>query len=129
MAGIVRALRVASVAMCAVVVLSFAIFVVDQTRTASAAQSEQIAGAAPGDAVAASTPAAGASTAGGGHASSKGSLHRTIDDVAEGITAPFSGIVDASNGEWAVRGAKLGLALLVYGFGLGYMARALRVHA
>ena len=42
-------------------------------------------------------------------------------------TAPFADVVSASSGEWAARGAKLGLALVIYGFGLGFLARMLRV--
>ena len=43
------------------------------------------------------------------------------------LTSPFSGIVSASSSEWADHGVRLLLALLVYGFGLGFLARALRV--
>ena len=32
-----------------------------------------------------------------------------------------------SNSQWAIRGVRLLLALLVYGFGLGYLARVIRV--
>ena len=92
---------------------SFAIFVVDETKTASGHQQQQLSG-------------------GSGEAqnSSKGpgGVHRVIDDAASGITAPFADVVSASSGEWAARGAKLGLALAIYGFGLGFLSRLLRVH-
>lgn len=54
-------------------------------------------------------------------------MHKAIDEASGQLTSPFSGIVSGSSSEWATRGAKLVLALLVYGFGLGYVARALRV--
>ncbi len=49
-----------------------------------------------------------------------------MDEVAEEVTAPVSGLVSSSS-EWANHGIRLVFALLVYGFGLGYLARVLRV--
>jgi hypothetical protein len=37
--------------------------------------------------------------------------------------------VVSSSSEWTTRSVKLLLALLVYGFGLGYLARVVRVRA
>ena len=102
---------------CVIVAVSFAIFAVGQTSTASSRQREAVAASGPAAAAVAAPHAAG-------HESS---VHRTIDDVAGALTSPFSGVVAQSSGEWAVRGVKLLLALLVYGFGLGYLARSLRV--
>jgi hypothetical protein len=54
-------------------------------------------------------------------------VRKAIDDASSWLTTPFSGVVSATNGEWATRGTKLLLALVVYGFGLGYLARAIGV--
>jgi hypothetical protein len=47
---------------------------------------------------------------------------RFIDGAAKALTSPFAAVISSSN-QWATRGVALGLALLVYGFGLGYLAR------
>ena len=57
----------------------------------------------------------------------EGGLHQAIDDVAGEITSPFSPITSGSSSEWAVRGVNLVLAMIVYGFGIGYLARWMRV--
>jgi hypothetical protein len=107
-------LRFISIAICVIVAVSFLIFAVDQTNSASHRQTEATLGVVSGP-----TPASAHQT--------KNPVHRAIDDAAGRLTAPFSGVVAASSSEWASRGVKLLLTLLVYGFGLGYLARALRV--
>jgi len=117
----VRLLRFASIAICLIVIASFITFAADEAKTASGHQQELL-GAAPkqvaiaGSAQATSAPAAHKST-----------LHRTIDEASSELTSPFSSVLSAASGEWAIRGFKLIAALIVYGFGLGYLARALRV--
>ena len=117
--SLARLLSIVSLTLCAIVIASFAIFVIDETKSGSAHQEQQVnasTGQAPAPAPA--PPAAG---------SKKGSVHRAIDDAASEITSPFADVVSASNGEWAVRGADLGLALAIYGFGLGFVARMVRL--
>ena len=109
--SLARLLSVVSLVLCAIVIASFTIFVVEETKSASGHQQQAAAG------VAESAQAAK-------HA---GRLHRAIDDAESTITAPFAGVVSASD-EWGERAAKLGLALAVYGVGLGFLARVLRVH-
>ncbi len=50
-------------------------------------------------------------------------MHKELDEASNELTSPFEGIVSASESEWASHGVKLLLALLVYGFGLGYLLR------
>ncbi len=45
-----------------------------------------------------------------------------IDDVAHSLTSPFHSIVP-SNSQWVSRGVPTVIALIVYGVGLGYLAR------
>ena len=113
---IVRLLRLASFAICLIVIASFVIFAAGQTKTASKHQTEALTGKAKP-----STSSAGSTKA---HESS---LHKDIDEAAGELTSPFAGIVSGSSSEWVVRGVKLLLALAVYGFGFGYLARVLRV--
>jgi hypothetical protein len=54
------------------------------------------------------------------------SLREAIDDVDDALLKPFAGI--ASSGDtWVRRGLPTLLALLVYGLGLGFLARYVRV--
>jgi hypothetical protein len=105
--------------MCVIVVAAFAVFAVDQTKTASANQQEQVAASGP--------PSQAATHA--AKPSGESSVHKTLDEASNGLTSPFAGLVAESSSEWASHGVKLLLALLVYGFGLGFIARALRVRA
>jgi hypothetical protein len=110
----VKLLRVASLVICAIVIASFATFAVEQTKSASGHQQAELKGeVAPGSAV--STP------------TKEGSVHKTLDEAFNELTSPFASIVSGSSSEWAIRGVKLLLALLVYGLGLSYLARVLRV--
>jgi hypothetical protein len=105
-------LRVASKVMCLIVIASFAIFAVGQTGSASAHQQEELGGP---------------SVAARAHPSHENTVHRVIDEAAEALTSPFAGITAGSDSQWAIRGVGTVLALLVYGLGLGYLARVLRV--
>jgi hypothetical protein len=100
-----------------IVIASFAIFVANQSKSASAHQTQEItSGSLSSNSSASSHSTAGQST-----------IHKTIDEASEELTSPFAGLVSGSSSEWVIRGVKLLLALAVYGFGLGYLARVLRV--
>ncbi|MGO9490307.1 MAG: hypothetical protein ACLQBB_14940 [Solirubrobacteraceae bacterium] len=109
--SIVRLLRIASLIICLIVIGSFVVFAVGQTKTASGHQQEAIAETTSKT----STPA------------HENAVHKALDEASSTFTSPFSGIVSPSSSEWADQGVKLLLALLVYGFGLGYIARVIRV--
>jgi hypothetical protein len=99
---------------CAIVIASFVTFAITQTKSASGHQTEAITG----------KPASASVTTGPKH---EGTVHKTIEEASNTLTAPFAGVVSEADSEWASRGVKLLLALAVYGFGLGYLARVLRV--
>jgi hypothetical protein len=111
--AIFRVLRLASIAICLIVIASFAVFAIDQTKEGSAHQQQELG----------STPVTTGATTGVGH---EGSVHKVLTEASNKLTSPFTGIVSSSS-EWASRGIKLVFALLVYGFGLGYIARVVRV--
>jgi hypothetical protein len=96
-----------------IVLASFAIFVVNQSKSASAHQTQEIA--------------TGSTAVKTGTGANESTVHKTIDEASEKLTSPFAGVVSGSSSEWVIRGVKLLLALAVYGFGLGYLARVLRV--
>jgi hypothetical protein len=120
---IVRLLRIASFVICAIVIASFAIFVVDQTKTASKHQTEEVSSGPP----VASTQSPGESGSATKSSNKPGSAHKAIDEASDELTSPFAGLVSGSSSEWLTRGVKLLLALAIYGFGLSYLARVLRV--
>lgn len=131
-----RLLRLASIAICAITLASFALFVINQTSTASAHQQRLLGGESAPAASAPVTAAPGAGTGGsaGGRQRAPGpsasvnesSLRRFIDEASNAFTSPFAGVI-SSTSEWTVRITRLLLALVVYGFGLGFLARVLRV--
>lgn len=115
--SVVRLLRFASIGICLIVTASFVVFAANQTKSASGHQQEQLNSEAPGGHPVAQHPVKG----------KEGTLHKTLDEASNELTSPFSGIVSGSSSEWTIHGVKLLLALIVYGFGLGYIARVLRV--
>jgi hypothetical protein len=110
-------LRIASRLACLIVIVSFAIFVVEQTSNASNTQQNKLAGTGSG-----SAPSTSPST----H-SHKSTLHKAIDEVAAELTSPFSGITAGDSSQWVIRGVGTLLALLVYGLGIGYLTRLMHL--
>ena len=107
-----RILRLASLVCCALVVMSFAMFARDQLAGASEhQQTELVAGQQLGSAPTAITHR---------HAQPG----RFIDGAATTLTSPFAAVVKSSN-PWVDHGLPAIVALLVYGVGLGYLARVL----
>jgi hypothetical protein len=114
--GLIKLMRLASVAICVIVVLSFGIFAVEQTSGASRRQQEEIVHGGP--------PAASQHTS-----THESGVHKAIDEAATQLTSPFAGVVSGTDSEWVIRGVKLLIALAVYGFGLSFLARMLLVRA
>jgi hypothetical protein len=110
-------LRLASLVICLIVIASFAIFAIDQTKGASAHQQRELN---VGTSAETPNPPKNAPT----HESS---IHKAIDEASNKLTSPFSGITSGSSSEWAIHGVNLLLALAIFGFGLGYLARVIRV--
>jgi hypothetical protein len=120
LSSIAGLLRLASIVICLIVVASFAIFAFDQVSGASAHQQQEVNGGS------AKTANSGAPASLGSPSPHEGALHEAIDEASNALTSPFSGIA-AGSGEWAVRGVDVLLALVIYGFGFGFVARVLRV--
>jgi predicted secreted protein len=109
-------MRLASRVICLIVIAWFVVFVVDQTGSASVHQQNEVT---EGSAPAPSTP----------DAKHESALHRTLNETTDALTSPFAGVVSGSHSEWTIHIVKTILALLVYGFGLAFLARFLRVRA
>jgi urease accessory protein UreF len=126
---VARLLRVASIVICVIVGVSFLLFAVNKTSGASAHQQAVLNGevsAAPETAPGSGQTATAASSK-PSSTSHEGSLRRSLDEASSELTSPFAGLVSDSHSEWTERLFKLLLALAVYGFGLGFLARVVRV--
>jgi hypothetical protein len=105
-------LRWASVLATLLVVAGFAIFASDQIGHASREQVSYLAD--PSDRQEALRE------------SHHSGFREAVDDVNDALLKPFAGVTSSSN-EWVRRGLPSLLALLVYGLGLGFLARYVRV--
>jgi hypothetical protein len=111
-------LRWSSRIACLIVIVSFGLFAINQTSTASTHQQEALNGVNGGPTT--SAPAAA-------HPAQESPVHKAIDEVAGKLISPFSEITAGSTSQWVIRGVGTLMALLVYGLGIGYLARMLRV--
>ena len=116
-------LRTVSVVAGAIVLLSFALFAIDETRDASENSRAAIAGL---EATRSSDPSPSEERA---RERAHSRVRETIDDADDVLVAPFAGLVDSSHSSWVRRGVPTLLALVIYGFGLSFLARYARGRA
>jgi len=114
-----RLLRVAATACSLLVLAGWSLFAVDEVRSASDATvaelaSKDRAGIDP-------TPADERQRERLNHAT-----RESVDDVNDVLLAPFTAFVDGAGSQWVQRSVPALLGLLLYGFGLGYLARYAR---
>ena len=107
-----RALTLAALTCCALVALSFALFAVDQ---AAGASQRQVAAITDASSEAGAVP----------QSQREPQPRRFIDAAAHTLLSPFAGLLP-SDSVWVQRGAATLIALMVYGLGLGYLARFFR---
>ena len=103
-------LRLAAFVCCGVVLASFLLFAIDQTNAGSKEAQVEIEG-----------------TVLHAQAPPPKPVHQPrkfIDKAAKALMTPFQGIVPKDD-KWANRLIPTVLALLVFGFGLGFLARAI----
>jgi hypothetical protein len=103
-----RGLHLLSLFCCVIVATSFVLFAHDQVAGATLHQTEMLGSA---------TPVAATATR-----QRVGQPRAFIDGVSKNLTSPFDSIV-RSNNPWVDHGVPAALALVVYGFGLGFIAR------
>ena len=106
-----RLLIYTSLVCCALVIASFGLFARDQVAGASKHQQSELAAGLP-------PTAAGAAQASTGHHQPR----RFIDGAASALEAPFRSIV-STHSEWVQHIFQALFALLIYGLGLGFLAR------
>jgi hypothetical protein len=112
-----RVLRIAAILVSVVIVLSFVLFAIDELSGASQRNEAKLAQ----DLEANPPPAAERQ-----REKDHGSIRETIDDANDVVVSPFQGIVSSNDSRWVQRGVPALLALLIFGFGLGFLARYTR---
>jgi hypothetical protein len=113
---VARILRTVSLCICLVAIASFVGFAVEQSKAGSDRQQTEVNAASP------VTASDRVSPPGKG----KSGLRKAIDDAFAKVASPFSGLTKQISSPWPAHIANTLLALLVYGFGLGLLARVVR---
>ena len=114
-----RILRLASVTATTIVLAGFTMFALDQVGDASARTRDQIAGIDRAD------PSSAQERARETHHSG---LRDFADDANDVLLKPFATIVVSAD-PWVDRTVPTVIALLLYGFGLGFLSRVISVRA
>jgi hypothetical protein len=112
-----KALRLAAVICSLLVVLGWGWFAANETNAASKSTQAEIAG------VAATRTADPSPDQERAREQVNGPVHEAIDDANDVLLRPFAGVAADSSSKWVRRTVPALLALLVYGFGLGLLAR------
>ena len=115
-------IRFLAIATSAIVLLAFALFVVDQMDEGSKTQQRALDGELghPVDAKAVSpTPVEERA-----REAQQSPAHELVDDANDVLVAPFGVLIDSGN-NWVQHGVSTLLALLIYGVGLGFVANLL----
>ena len=110
-------LRTAAIVASAIVLVSFGLFAIDETRDAS---NRSVAAVEGLEATRSADPTTGEERA---RERAHNSVREAIDDADDILVAPFAPVTKGSEGSWVRRGIPTLLALVVYGFGLAFVAR------
>ncbi|HEX3519361.1 MAG TPA: hypothetical protein VHT29_10040 [Solirubrobacteraceae bacterium] len=110
-----RVLRLASVAICAIAILWFVSFALDQSKAASSRQQAEVA-------------AAESAQDGGGAAKKPSAARKALDKAVSTLSSPFSSVTSGSSSAWTIHIVDTLLVLVVYGFGLAFVARLMRLN-
>lgn len=115
---IARILRLASIVICGIAVLYFATFALDQTSNASTHQQAEVGAAGP--------PGT-ASESSSKPANQESGAHEAIDKAFAKLASPFAGVLSSGSNAWTIHIVDTLLVLVVYGFGLAFIARLLKL--
>ena len=125
-------IRLVAIATSALVLLGFAFFAVDEMDRGSETQQQALQGELHGqladeDLRADVTPVAPTPREEALRERENTRFRELVDDANDVLLAPFGDLIDSDNG-WVNHGIPTVLALLLYGFGLGMLARMLPKH-
>ncbi len=108
LAGLVR---IASVTACLIVVIAFIVFA---THQANDAATQQVADLGSASAATAHTKAVDAKPS---------ALRQAVTNASNTLTSPFHNVFGTSN-QWGMHVSQLVIAVLLYGFGISFLMRA-----
>ena len=113
-----RPLRYVAVLASAIVLVSFGLFAIDETRSASAESraaiaAQEVDGRDPEAAVALERA----------RDRRHSRARREVDRANDVLTRPFNGLTSGSGSSWTRRGVPSALALLLFGAGFAFLAR------
>jgi hypothetical protein len=114
-----RVLRLASIAICVIAIAWFGAFALDQTSSASNHQQAEVNSAAP--------PGLTTETTGSSKPGGESGFHEALDKASSTLTSPFSSVTTSLSRGWTIHVVDTLLMLLVYGLGLGFLARIMRL--
>ena len=109
-----RLLRTVAIAVSLILVASFALFAVDELNCATRRNETKLS-----QDLEANPPPAVERQREKDH----GTVRETIDDANDVLVSPFTGLTSSSGNHWVQRGVPALVALLVFGLGLGFLAR------
>jgi len=112
-----RALRLAAIVCSLLVILGWGWFAVDETSAASQESQAEIAGQQ------AARTASPDPDQEHDREQVNSKAHEVVDDANDVLLRPFSPLTEDSASKWVRRSIPAVLALVVYGFGLGLLAR------
>ena len=104
------AVRLASTLACGIVLMAFALWATDETKSVSTQQAAQADAAVNGSSMPEATPAVGPAVAEPEHDGIRGAIESANDTLVE----PFDTVVQSTN-DWVTHGVPMLLALLTYG--------------
>lgn len=110
-------MRLVSIVICLIAIASFAVFATDQSGSASEHQQAEVHAA----------EGAAASPEGQPSAKHESTVHKDLDKAFSTLSSPFSGVTSGSKSQWTIHIVDTLLVLLVYGLGLGFLARIMRM--
>jgi hypothetical protein len=119
---VLRILRYASLAICVIAIASFVGFAAEQSKAGSNHQVAEVNAASPSDGLPSVAPTSAAKPG----KSDKSAFRNAIDDVFAKVASPFTGLTKSISSPWTSHIVNTLLVLLIYGFGLGFLARTLR---
>jgi hypothetical protein len=116
-------IRLVAIVTSGFVLVGFAFFAADEldrgSKTQQQALGDELGGSAPEVIPVAPAPADEAA-----REAANGDLREIVDDAGDVLLGPFTNLVDSKD-VWVARGVPTILALLLYGFGLGFLANML----
>jgi hypothetical protein len=116
-------LRALAILTSLVVIAGWSAFAIDETRGASQRTQAEIAGERAGSQASPTTAEERA------RERVHSPARETIDDLNDVLLRPFVFVTDGSPSQWVRRSVSAILALLLYGFALGWVARFAHGHA